>query len=75
MPENSWYQWYDWLINYIPESMKKFKSNGKEKIMRPFESKRNNWNPTDYKPKQIVDDFKKVDMFNAKARRINTHQS
>ena len=22
-PRNTWYDWYDWLINYIPEPIKK----------------------------------------------------
>ena len=22
-PKNTWYDWYDWLINYIPEPIKK----------------------------------------------------
>ena len=41
--ESTWYKWYDWLIDHIPESVKKSASNIKEKIMNLF--------PKDYKPK------------------------
>ena len=35
-PENTWYQWYDWLINRIPESIGKFERDAKQKDMRHF---------------------------------------
>ena len=29
--KNTWYNWYDWLINYIPEPIKKSAGGVKEK--------------------------------------------
>ena len=47
-PQNSWYQWSEWLINYISESLKKFQSNAKQKVMQFSESKLDNDIPMDY---------------------------
>ena len=68
IPENTWYQWYDWLISHIPKSMKKSENGTMQKVMRVFESKLDNNTPTDYKPKKtadahlrdMIDDLKKI---------------
>ena len=39
IPKNNWNRWYDWLINYVLESTKKFESKTKQNVMRSFESK------------------------------------
>ena len=57
-----WFQWYDWLINHIPESMKKSKSNTKQVIMRLFESKICNNTPADCKMKKIAYPFEGRDV-------------
>ena len=36
-PENTSYQWYDWLISYIPEFMKKSDNTVNQKVYEPFE--------------------------------------
>ena len=36
---NTWYEPYDWLINPIPQPVKKSASDVKEKIMKLFEGK------------------------------------
>ena len=36
-PENTSYQWYDWLISYIPEFMKKSGNTINQKVFEPFE--------------------------------------
>ena len=57
IPENTWYQWNDWLVKHFPESMKKSESNTKQKVINLFESKIDYDTPTDYKPKKIKDAF------------------
>ena len=57
IPENTWYQWNDWLDKHFPESMKKSESNTKQKVINLFESKIDYDTPTDYKPKKIKDAF------------------
>ena len=37
--KNTWYGWYDWLINYIPEPIEKTVGGVKEKIMVLFKTK------------------------------------
>ena len=32
IPENTWHQWYDWLINHIPESMRKSERTPNKKL-------------------------------------------
>ena len=44
--------WYDCIINHIPESMKKSKSNIEQKVMRLFESKVDDNTAMDYKPEK-----------------------
>ena len=39
VPENTWYQWHDWLITHISKSTKMSERNTKQKVMRFFESK------------------------------------
>ena len=39
LSENASYEWYDWLITPIPESMKKSASNVKENNHRAFQNK------------------------------------
>ena len=53
---NVWYQWSDWLIYLIPESVKRSESD-KQKIIKLFESKIDNDTLTGYKPKKIRDAF------------------
>ena len=53
--KNTWYEWCGWLISHILKSIKKLKSNAKQKFMRLFYSKIDNDTPTEYKPKKIVD--------------------
>ena len=59
MPENiciiGWYQ-YDWLNKHILESIKKSKSNVKQKNYENFWIKNSNAS-TDYKSKRIADAF------------------
>ena len=57
IPENTWYHWYDWLVNHFPESMKKSERRTKRKVMRLYESKIDNNTPMDCKLKEIPDDF------------------
>ena len=33
LSKNTWYEWYDWLISYIPKSVKKSVSHVEENIM------------------------------------------
>ena len=40
MGENTWYQWYGWLIRHIPESIKRSERSTKQKVMRLFEIKK-----------------------------------
>ena len=42
IPENTWYHWYGWLINHVPESMKKSESDTKQEVMILSESKIDN---------------------------------
>lgn len=35
IPENNLYQWYDRLVSEIPESMKRSKTDTKQRVMRP----------------------------------------
>ena len=37
--EKTQYQWYDWFVNCIPESIKKSESNTKQKVMMFIDSK------------------------------------
>ena len=53
IPENTWYQWYAWLIDRILESMKKSENDAKQKVMRLFESKMDNNTFTNFKPKKL----------------------
>lgn len=34
MAERTWYNWYEWLIIHIPESVKKYLNNAKEEIKK-----------------------------------------
>ena len=34
MAERTWYNWYEWLIIHIPESVKKSSNNAKEEIKK-----------------------------------------
>ena len=52
IPDNTWYQWYDWSISHILEFMKKSESDAKPEIVRLFQSNTDNNTPTDYKPKK-----------------------
>ena len=54
IPENTWYQWYAWLIDRILESMKKSENDAKQKVMRLFESKMDNNTFTNFKPKKTA---------------------
>ena len=54
IPENTWYQWYAWLIDRILESMKKSENDAKQKVMRLFESKMDNNTFTNFKPKKAA---------------------
>ena len=49
--ENTFYQWYDWLINHISESMKKSGNFAKLKVIL-FELKIDNDTTTDNKKKK-----------------------
>ena len=51
IPENTWYQWYKFLISPIPESMKKLESNLKQKFMKLLDT------PMGYKPKKTKGAF------------------
>ena len=42
LAKNMWYEWYDWLINHIPESVKKSARNVKLEIMKLFSAKIDN---------------------------------
>ena len=53
--ENTFYQWYDWLINHISESMKKSGNYTKLKVIL-FELKIDNDTTTDSK-KKVTDAF------------------
>ena len=37
-----WYEWYDWLISHIPESVRKSARNVKLEIMKLFSAKIDN---------------------------------
>ena len=34
--KNTWYDWYDWLVNYILDAINKTMGGVKDKIMRLF---------------------------------------
>ena len=36
---NTWYDWYEWLIDHIPNSVQKSAGFVKEKLMRLFRSR------------------------------------
>ena len=61
MPEYIWYQWYEWLINHIPESMKKTGTLHKTKNFETFLIVRSRM------------PFK-IDMLSSRVRRIRSHQ-
>ena len=42
IPENTWYGWYGWLMNHVPESMKKSESDAKQEVTILSESKIDN---------------------------------
>ena len=65
--ENTWYQWYDWVINPIPKSVKKSESNTKQKVMRFVESKIDKNKTMDYK-------LKKLQMLNTSGKRMKNYQ-
>ena len=67
MTENTWYQWYDWVINPIPKSVKKSESNTKQKVMRFVESKIDKNKTMDYK-------LKKLQMLNTSGKRMKNYQ-
>lgn len=75
MPENiciiGWYQ-YDWLNKHILESIKKSKSNVKQKITRIFESKIVTHQQT-INQKELQMPLK-VDMLNTKVGRMKKYQ-
>ena len=50
---NTWYEPYDWLINPIPQPVKKSASDVKEKIMKLFERKIDSNTAKNFKPKKI----------------------
>ena len=55
LAENTWYEWYDWLISHISESVKKSENDAKEK-MKLFQTKTDNI-PKDCKPNKIAGTF------------------
>lgn len=61
IPENTWYQWSDVLINHFPESVKWSESDNKQKVIKFYGSKLDNDTSTDYKPKK-----KKKDAFESR---------
>ena len=56
LAENTWYEWYRWLINHIPGTAKSLQAMLK-KIMKLSESKIDNNIPKDYKPKTVLGDY------------------
>ena len=42
LAKNMWYEWYDWLISHIPESVKNSARNVKLEIMKLFPAKIDN---------------------------------
>ena len=57
LPENTWYQWYEWITNHVPGSTKKSESDTKQKVIRLFESKVDDNTLSNYKTKKIRDAF------------------
>ena len=39
---HTWYKWCDWLTSHIVESVKKFLSDAKEKVMELFGANKDN---------------------------------
>lgn len=72
VPQNTWYQWFDWLISYILES-RKSESDAKHKIRRLFESKIYSNTHMGYNQKKLQMSLK-VDLLNTKVTRIKNYQ-
>ena len=52
-PENTSYQWYDWLISYIPEFMKKSDNTINQKVYEPFEPNNRSIHPWTINQKNV----------------------
>ena len=70
--ENTFYQWYDWLINHISESMKKSGNYTKLKVIL-FELKIDNDTTTDSKKKKWPMPLN-IGMLNTRVAMIKDHQ-
>ena len=54
---HTWYKWCDWLTSHIAESVKKFLSDAKEKVMELFEANKDNKIPKYCQPNKITGTF------------------
>ena len=67
--KNALYDWYDWLINHIPDSIKKSTSNAIEKIICLFEITNND----QCKPKNLMVCLV-INTLNIKVIKVKLHQ-
>lgn len=67
--KNALYDWYDWLINHIPDSIKKSTSNAIEKIICLFEITNND----QCKPKNSMV-YLVINTLNIKVMKVKLHQ-
>ena len=67
--KNALYDWYDWLINHIPDSIKKSTSNAIEKIICLFEITNND----QCKPKNSMVCLV-INTLNIKVMKVKLHQ-